>query len=85
MSAFERLLGAGMAAKKMYQADAEAKKAARDRPPPARRAKPPGTPSNQGSPQGKANRAADTLQVPGRETARKARDRTARELEKLGL
>jgi hypothetical protein len=85
MGVMSRLYGAGKAATKMYQADVEAKKAARDRPPPARRAKPPGTPSNQGSPQGKANRAADALNIPGRETARRAGNRTARELEKLGL
>jgi len=82
MGAFERLFGAGKAAAKMYQADAEAKKTMRDRPPPARRAKaPPPQPTNQS----KANVAADTLKVPGRETVRKAGNRTARELEKLGL
>jgi hypothetical protein len=83
MGAMSRLFGAGKAATKMYQADAEAKKAMRDRPPPARRAKapPPPQPTNQS----KANVAADTFGVPGRETARKAGNRTARELEKLGL
>ena len=89
MGVMSRLYGAGKAASKMYQADAEAKKAMRDKPPPARRAKPVDEPtrkpSNQGSPQNKANRAANALWVPGRETVRKARDRTAQELEKLGL
>jgi hypothetical protein len=66
----------------MYQADAEAKKAMRDKPPPARRAKaPPPQPTNQS----KANVAADVLKVPGRETMRKTRTLRDKQMEDLGL
>jgi len=83
MGVMSRLYGAGKAATKMYQADAEAKKAMRDRPPPARRAKAP--PPPQPTSQSKANVAADTLKVPGRETARRTRTLRDKQMEDLGL